>query len=84
MGAEGMVGIAARKLFGGQDPSEEMKKPIVDMIQQNIDIMKVAGWGLIDDVIDPRDTRRTIAWGLELAQHKQLERPKKRRGIIPV
>ncbi len=84
MGAEGMVGIAARKLFGGQDPPEEMKKPIVDMIQQNIDIMKVAGWGLIDDVIDPRDTRRTIAWGLELAQHKQLERPPKRRGIVPV
>ena len=54
------------------------------MIQKNIDIMKVAGWGLIDDIIDPRDTRRTIAWGLELAAHKQLERPAKRRGIIPV
>ena len=37
------------------------------MIQKNIDIYKVAGWGLVDEVIDPRDTRRAIAWGLELA-----------------
>ena len=84
MGAEGMVGIAARKLFGDQEPPPEMKKAIVDQIQKNIDIYKVAGWGLIDDVIDPRDTRRTIAWGLELSRHKQVERPEKKRGVIPV
>lgn len=49
-----------------------------------IDIYKVAGWGLVDDVIDPRDTRRAIAWGLELAQHKRVERPAKKRGVMPV
>src|ERR1041384_1534360 len=70
MGAEGMVGSAARQLFGDQDPPAEAKKMIVDQIQKNIDIYKVAGWGLVDEVIDPRDTRRTIAWGLELARHK--------------
>ena len=84
MGAEGMVGIAAKKLFGDQDPPPEMKKMIVDQIQKNIDIYKVAGWGLIDEIIDPRDTRKTIAWGLELAQHKQMERPARKRGVIPV
>lgn len=84
MGAEGMVGIAARKLFGGQVPPPEVKQQIVSQIQQNIDIYKVAGWGLVDDVIDPRDTRRAIAWGLELSRHKHLERPAKKRGILPV
>ncbi len=84
MGAEGMVGIAARKLFGGQDPPPEVKKQIVDQIQKNIDIYKVAGWGLIDDVIDPRDTRRAIAWGLEVSRHKKIERPGRKRGVIPV
>lgn len=84
MGAEGMVGIAAKKLFGDAPPPPEVKAGIVSMIQKNIDIMKVAGWGLIDDVIDPRDTRRAIAWGLELSKNKHLERPFKRRGIIPV
>lgn len=84
MGAEGMVGIAARKLFGDVAPPPEVRAGIVGMIQKNIDVMKVAGWGLIDDVIDPRDTRRAIAWGLELARSKHVERPAKRRGIVPV
>ncbi len=84
MGPEGMVGIAARKLFGEAPPPPEVKQGIIDMIQKNIDVMKVAGWGLIDDVIDPRDTRRAIAWGLELASHKRVERPEKKRGVIPV
>jgi len=84
MGAEGMVGIAGRKLFGGQEPPPEMKKMVVDTIQKNIDIYKVAGWGLVDEVIDPRETRRALAWGLELARHKKVERPEKKRGVIPV
>ena len=84
MGAEGMVGIAAKKLFGDAPPPPEVKQGIIDMIQKNIDVMKVAGWGLIDEVIDPRDTRRAIAWGLELSRNKHLERPAKKRGIIPV
>jgi len=84
MGAEGMVGIAAKKLFGDAEPPPDVKKNIVEMIQKNIDIYKSAGWGLVDEVIDPRDTRRVLAWGLELARHKHVERPHKRRGVIPV
>jgi acetyl-CoA carboxylase carboxyltransferase component len=84
MGPEGMLGIAAKKMFGDAPPPPEVKQQIVEAIQKNIDVMKVAGWGLIDDVIDPRDTRRAIAWGLDLARRKRLERPHKKRGIIPV
>ena len=84
MGAEGMVGIAGKKLFGDTEPDPEVKKAIVDQIQKNIDVYKVAGWGLIDDVIDPRDTRRAIAWGLEMSRNKKTERPARKRGIIPV
>jgi acetyl-CoA carboxylase carboxyltransferase component len=84
MGAEGIVGIAAKKLFGNTEPSPEARKNIVEAIQKNIDIYKVAGCGLVDDVIDPRDTRRVLAWGLELARHKHVERPARKRGVIPV
>jgi acetyl-CoA carboxylase carboxyltransferase component len=84
MGAEGMVGIAAKKLFGDAEPPPEVKKNIVEMIQKNIDVYKSAGWGLVDDVIDPRDTRRVLAWGLELARNKHVERPAHKRGVIPV
>lgn len=84
MGAEGMVGIASRKLFRGEAMPPEMKQQMVEMIQGYIDVYKVAGWGLVDDVIDPRDTRKVLAWGLELSQHKKLERPFRKRGVIPV
>jgi len=84
MGAEGMVGIAARKLFGDAEPPAEVKRSIVEQIQKNIDIYKVAGWGLVDDVIDPRDTRKAICLGLELSEKREVERPRKKRGIIPV
>jgi acetyl-CoA carboxylase carboxyltransferase component len=84
MGAEGMVSIAAKKLFGDGDPPPEARKAVLEMIQKNIDVYKVAGWGLVDDVIDPRDTRRVLAWGLELARHKRIERPARKRGVIPV
>ncbi len=84
MGAEGMVGIAAQKLFGGAEPDPELKKGLIAMIQSNIDAVKSAGWGLLDDVIDPRDTRKTLALGLALAAQKKVERPYKKHGIMPV
>jgi acetyl-CoA carboxylase carboxyltransferase component len=84
MGAEGMVGIAGKKLFGGAEPDPEVKKAVVDTIQKSIDVYKVGGWGLVDDIIDPRDTRRVVSWGLELATHKRVERPLRKRGVIPV
>jgi acetyl-CoA carboxylase carboxyltransferase component len=84
MGAEGMVGIAGKKLFGGAEPPPEIKAQVVSMLQGHIDILKVAGWGLIDDVIDPRDTRHVLSLALEMSWNRVVERPARKRGIIPV
>ena len=84
MGAEGMVGIAAPKLFGGNEPPPEVRKQVVDAIQSRIDIYKVGGWGLVDDIIDPRDTRRVLCQGIEMAWGRVALRPAKKHGIIPV
>ena len=84
MGAEGMVAIAGRKLHPGGDLPPEVRERMVQSIQDRIDIYRVAGHGLIDDVIDPRDTRPTLALSLELSWNKRVERPWRRRGIIPV
>jgi acetyl-CoA carboxylase carboxyltransferase component len=84
MGAEGMVGIAGRKLFGDREPPPEVKQQLAQMIQQNIDIYRVAGWGLVDDVIDPRDTRPLLCRAVELAWNRKVERPYRKHGIMPV
>ena len=39
---------------------------------------------LIDDVIDPRETRPTIIRGLRMATGKRVERPWRKHGVMPV
>jgi acetyl-CoA carboxylase carboxyltransferase component len=84
MGAEGMVGIAGKKLFGDNEPPPEVKAQLTQMIQKTIDIYRVAGWGLVDDVIDPRDTRGLLCRAVELAWDRKVERPYRKHGIMPV
>ena len=84
MGAEGMVGIAAKKLFGDQEPPAEVRAQFTQMVQAQIDIKRVAAWGLIDDVIDPRDTRPLLCRAIEMAWDRKVERPYRKHGIMPV
>jgi acetyl-CoA carboxylase carboxyltransferase component len=39
---------------------------------------------VIDDIIDPRETRQTIAKALQMSRNKHVEKPKKRHGVMPV
>jgi acetyl-CoA carboxylase carboxyltransferase component len=48
------------------------------------DVYIAAGNDLIDDVIDPRETRVTVCRALEMAESKKIERPWKRHGVVPV
>jgi acetyl-CoA carboxylase carboxyltransferase component len=84
MGAEGMVGIAGRKLFGDKEPPPEVKQQLTQLIQSQIDITRVASWGLIDDVIDPRDTRHILCRAVEMSWDRKVERPYRKHGIMPV
>jgi acetyl-CoA carboxylase carboxyltransferase component len=84
MGAEGMVGIAAKKLFGDQEPPPEVRAQFTQMVQAQIDIKRVAAGALIDDVIDPRDTRPLLCRAIEMAWDRKVERPYRKHGIMPV
>jgi acetyl-CoA carboxylase carboxyltransferase component len=39
---------------------------------------------MIDDVIDPRETRPTLIGALDMAAGKRVLRPWKRHGVVPV
>jgi len=43
-----------------------------------------AGGALIDDVIDPRETRPVIIRALDMARAKKVDRPWKKHGVMPV
>ncbi|MBK6684335.1 MAG: acyl-CoA carboxylase subunit beta [Deltaproteobacteria bacterium] len=84
MGAEGMVSIAAHKLLETAENPAEMKAQLADALRPQIDPYRVAAQGLIDDIIDPRETRRVLIRGLEMTANKQVARPYRKREISPV
>jgi acetyl-CoA carboxylase carboxyltransferase component len=84
MGAEGVVEIAFRKAVEAAEDPEAKRAELIENFKKMFDVYIAAGNDLIDDVIDPRDTRQTICRGLEMAQNKKIERPWKRQGVVPV
>jgi acetyl-CoA carboxylase carboxyltransferase component len=84
MGAEGVVEIAFRKQVDAAEDPAAKKAELVEGFRKIFDVYIAAGNDLIDDVIDPRETRETICRALEMSQGKKIERPWKRQGVVPV
>ncbi len=84
MGAEGVVEIAFRKVVDEAEDPAAKRAELIEGFRKTFDVYVAAGNDLIDDVIDPRETRLTICRGLEMAENKHVERPWKRHGVVPV
>ncbi len=84
MGAEGAVEIVMRRQVEEADDPAAKKAELIDAYRQIIDVYIAARSGMIDDVIDPRETRPVICRALEMAEGKVVERPWKRNGVVPV
>lgn len=84
MGAEGVVEIAFRKVVEEAEDPEAKRAELIESFKEMFDVYIAAGNDLIDDVIDPRETRETICRALEMSEGKRVERPWKRNGVVPV
>jgi acetyl-CoA carboxylase carboxyltransferase component len=84
MGAEGAVEIVMRRQVEEAEDPAAKRAELVAAYQGLIDVYVAARNGMIDDVIDPRETRPTIIRALEMSEHKKLERPWRRHGVMPV
>jgi methylmalonyl-CoA decarboxylase subunit alpha len=84
MGAEGAVEIIFRKQVQEAEDPEAKRRELIENFRQIIDVYIAAGHDMVDDVIDPRETRATICRGLELAAGKKVQRPWKKSGVVPV
>jgi len=84
MGAEGAVEIVMRKQVEEAEDPEAKKAELIEAYRKIIDVYIAAGNDMIDDVIDPRETRETICRGLEMSAGKRIERPHRRQGVVPV
>jgi len=84
MGAEGAVEIVMRRQVQEADDPVAKKAELIEVYRKLIDVYVAAGNDMVDDVIDPRETRPVIIKALEMAQGKRIERPYKRNAIVPV
>jgi len=84
MGAEGAVEIIFRKQVEEADDPDAKRQELVDNYRRIIDVYIAARNDMIDDIIDPRETRAQICRALELAAGKRVERPAKRSAVVPV
>jgi acetyl-CoA carboxylase carboxyltransferase component len=84
MGAEGAVEIVMRRQVEEAEDPTAKKAELIAAYKQIIDVYIAARNGMIDDVIDPRETRPTIIRALEMSEGKRVERPWKRHGVVPV
>jgi acetyl-CoA carboxylase carboxyltransferase component len=84
MGPEGAVNIIFRKQIEAADDPDATRAEMIEGIRKTIDPYIAAGNAMIDDVIDPRETRDVVIGAMEMAATKRVERPWKRHGVMPV
>jgi acetyl-CoA carboxylase carboxyltransferase component len=84
MGAEGAVNIIGRSAIEAADDPDATREAMLEAVREQIDVYIAASNAMIDDVIDPRETRPTIIRGLRMAKDKRVERPWRKHGVMPV
>jgi acetyl-CoA carboxylase carboxyltransferase component len=84
MGPEGGTNIIFRKEIAAAASPEAERARRVEEFRRLIDPYVAAGAALIDDVIDPRETRPVLIRALEMARPKRVQRPWKKHGVMPV
>src|SRR5213079_2248551 len=84
MGPEGAVNIIGRSAIEAADDPDAKRAEMVAEVKKIIDPYIAAGNAMIDDIIDPRETRPTIIRGLRMAAGKRIERPWRKHGVMPV
>jgi len=84
MGPEGAVNILFNKQLAADENPAALRQELLGQVRSSISPYVAAGWAMIDDVIDPADTRRVVFQGLEQARGKRIDRPWRKHGNIPV
>ncbi len=85
MGAEGAASVVFKREIDAADDPAARRQELVDEYRETFSTPYVAASrGLVDDIINPADTRRKVAMALELLVNKRELRPAKKHGLGPV
>lgn len=85
MGAEGATKILYRKeITSAKDPKAKEAELVAEYREKFCSPYEAAARGMITDVIDPAETRATVAMALRNTLSKRETRPPKKHGTIPL
>ncbi len=85
MGAEGAVNVLYRKEIGAaDDPDAERTRRLKEYKDNFANPYFAAAHGLVDEILDPADTRAYLAATLDVLKAKREFRPQKKHGLIPL
>lgn len=85
MGPEGAANIIfAKEICQSENPEQTRAEKIAEYREKFANPYVAAGMGMVDDVIDPRETRLKLRQALEMLRNKKEERPAKKHGNIPL
>jgi propionyl-CoA carboxylase beta chain len=85
MGPEGAVNVLYKKeLENAADPAAERARRVADFREKFANPFVVAARGFVDEVIQPRTTRRKLILALGTLTSKREKNPPKKHGNIPL
>jgi propionyl-CoA carboxylase beta chain len=85
MGAQGAVNVIHRRtLASAEDPEETRRELVADYEERFNNPYVAAEYGLVDDVIEPRETRPRLIRAMEMLRNKRESLPPKKHGNIPL
>jgi acetyl-CoA carboxylase carboxyltransferase component len=85
MGAEGAVNVLFRKdLAAASDPAALRSQLMREYASELVHPYYAAERGLVDDVIDPAQTRSVVANALAMLRDKRKQRPARKHGNVPL
>ncbi len=80
MGPEGAINIIHRNKM----TDEEKADAVLEYREKFANPYKAASLGYIDEIIQPKDTRKKIIGALDMTQNKRKSNPPKKHGNIPL
>jgi len=85
MGAKGAAEIIFKKeIKSAKKPEEKWKEKEAEYANLFANPYNAAQRGFIDEVILPQDTRRKLIKAFSMLENKEVERPKRKHGNIPL
>lgn len=85
MGPGGAIKIVNKHELSKAENKEELEKKLIENYKNEVaNPYKAEEFGLIDEVINPSDTRKILITSFEILANKQYSKPARKHGSIPL